>query len=1295
MGLHGFRISQGGYGMNKRWLRQVGSIVVAMFLMVSNILVDITPVYAALSDDSVKEVNILLDETYSLTEGDDILAAGSDENLIINDTTNDELPEDMELVEEDIITSDGFISETSTVSENAPEVDIDDEDYEISPDGALISMSQAEYDNKVNGFLSLYGDQNTHYANCFYYACYFSDYMYGVQNYYYGGEKTIVKNAYNIQAGDIVRVGDWDGSEGGHTFVVLYRSGNNLYTAEDNVNMYDGRGYRCRVANPGYRIENENTISWIGDTGRVITTWTLFQGYHFADIQSSPTPAPKPQGKPMTQGYARAVPDGYYQIVSNLDSNYALDIQGYAASEISDGSKLQLFKNRNVNQDVFELTYNSSDRFYRIKHVLSGKYLDVKDASPYMEAEVQAFYNKPSEAAQKWAIQGAGDGKNYYIYPKVSGGSGFRLDVKGGRIDAIDATRPPLWIYESIDYSAQKWRLVPYPNGTAKTIENGNYHIVSKMDNATKGLNVAGTSGNFRNVTAVANLTNASQVFNVAFESSTNSYIIKQKDTKYYLEVENAGKTRNIGVATGDANGNPDGNWKKWNILNSPSASGWYYIASRETGESIHYNYSQYKENVQPVRGDKIYDDQLWKFVRAVDSVSISKSSASTKVGTNITLTATVSPSSAANKNVTWSSSNTNVATVNSSGVVTPKAVGTTNIIVKTVDGGYTATCKVTVDKIPVTGVSLNKSNTNIVVGKTETLTATVLPANATNKSVTWTSSNTSIATVSSTGVVTAKSAGTATITVKTADGGKTATCKVTVNPATVAVTGVSINDSQGRSFYGTKYLATGKTEVLTAVITPSNATNKSVTWSSSNTNVATISNTGLVTAKAEGTATITVRTEDGSKSATCTITVGTIPVITTNSLPGGKAGQEYVYIFEAAGTKPIEWCMLDFWCDDNNSANDIFSGLGDENGRLSLYLKHGGNIRITVEARNRYGATSKEFSIAFIEDKPDIVESTTIVAGQKINLKETCFRNVDESISRYIVDSKKVATISKTMLSGVKAGTVKVTAQSLVGKNKYEDVATCNVMVLNKPKLKFGIPMTYEGQTKYASDYFTTSDTNTLGATYWESSKPDVVEVTDSTAGLLTAHKSGSAKITAYFGEKGKKGTLKVSATINVKKPAFQKNDYKLQTGGKAVLAMKNVVKAQNPEWFTDNENVAVAEKQLDKNGQPTGKVIVKALNCGDTVLTARIDGQEYKCTIHVGAPEISKTKLTIKVNKNATVSLKNTKLPKSSIEWYSENPDIAAVSPNGKIKGIEKGQTIIYTEAGGVRNECVVTVK
>ena len=157
-------------------------------------------------------------------------------------------------------------------------------------------------------------------------------------------------------------------------------------------------------------------------------------------------------------------------------------------------------------------------------------------------------------------------------------------------------------------------------------------------------------------------------------------------------------------------------------------------------------------------------------------------------VGETQTLTATVSPSNATNKTVTWSSSNTSVATVSSSGVVSAKAAGSATITVKTNDGNKTATCKVTVTTatIAVTSVSLNKSSLSMTVGETQTLTATVLPTNATNKTVTWSSSNTSVATVSSSGTVTAKTAGSATITVTTNDGGKFATCSITVtSPST------------------------------------------------------------------------------------------------------------------------------------------------------------------------------------------------------------------------------------------------------------------------------------------------------------------------------------------------------------------------------------------------------------------------------------------------------------------------------------------------------------------------------
>ena len=179
-----------------------------------------------------------------------------------------------------------------------------------------------------------------------------------------------------------------------------------------------------------------------------------------------------------------------------------------------------------------------------------------------------------------------------------------------------------------------------------------------------------------------------------------------------------------------------------------------------------------------------------------------------------------------------------------------------------------------TVDMNPmvaVTGVTVSPTTLDLTVGETSTLTATVTPSNASVKTVTWSSSNTAVATVSSTGVVTGVAAGSATITATTTSGGKTATCAVTVKAATVPVTGVTLNKT-------TLTLGVGKTSTLTATVTPSNATDKSVTWTSSNTAVATVTSAGVVKGVKAGSATITVKTNDGGYTAKCTVTVNKTP---------------------------------------------------------------------------------------------------------------------------------------------------------------------------------------------------------------------------------------------------------------------------------------------------------------------------------------------------------------------------------------------------------------------------------
>ena len=166
---------------------------------------------------------------------------------------------------------------------------------------------------------------------------------------------------------------------------------------------------------------------------------------------------------------------------------------------------------------------------------------------------------------------------------------------------------------------------------------------------------------------------------------------------------------------------------------------------------------------------------------------------------------------------------------------------------------------------VAVTGVSI-PSSLSLTAGETSRLAATVTPFNATNKTVTWKSSNASVASVDANGNVRAVSAGSAVITATTEDGGKTAACTVTVQPAVISVTGVSLPSSLTMNY---------KSDArLTAAVEPSNATNPAVSWTSSDKKVVEVDASGRLTTHKSGSATITVTTADGGKTASCRVTV-------------------------------------------------------------------------------------------------------------------------------------------------------------------------------------------------------------------------------------------------------------------------------------------------------------------------------------------------------------------------------------------------------------------------------------
>ena len=247
-----------------------------------------------------------------------------------------------------------------------------------------------------------------------------------------------------------------------------------------------------------------------------------------------------------------------------------------------------------------------------------------------------------------------------------------------------------------------------------------------------------------------------------------------------------------------------------------------------------------------------------------VSQVTVTPSTASIIMGESLQLTASVFPSDA-DQGIAWESENPDIASVDADGTVSALASGSTLIKATATDGsGVYGVCTVTVLDAKVSSITLSKTELSMTEGDTETLTATIAPENATNKSVTWTSSDEAVATVSADGLVTAIKAGSAIITAASSNG-KTATCEVTVLP--ILVESLTINPATWSGVEGSEF-------TINATVLPENAADKTVTFESSDTSVATVDAEGNVKVLKEGSCVITVSTVDGSDlKAECVIT--------------------------------------------------------------------------------------------------------------------------------------------------------------------------------------------------------------------------------------------------------------------------------------------------------------------------------------------------------------------------------------------------------------------------------------
>ena len=344
-------------------------------------------------------------------------------------------------------------------------------------------------------------------------------------------------------------------------------------------------------------------------------------------------------------------------------------------------------------------------------------------------------------------------------------------------------------------------------------------------------------------------------------------------------------------------------------------------------------------------------------------------------------------------------------------------------------------TMELKVPSIEVTSVSLNKATLEMVEGDTENLTATVMPANATEQGVTWTSSNGNVATVDAQGKVTAVVEGTAIITA-TSVNGKTAQCALVVSKKANPVTAITLNKTTLR-------LTEGENEILTVTYTPENADGRSVTWTSSNGNVATVDANGKVTAVVEGTAIITATSING-KTAQCAVVVSKkanpVTAITLNKTTlrlteGENETLSVTYTPADADGRSVTWTSS-----DNNVA------IVDANGNVTAVAE--GAAIITATSGN--GKTAQCAVVVSKKANP-----VTAIALNKTTLRLTEDENETLSVTYTPADADgrsvtwttsngNVATVdAQGKVTAVAEGTAIITATSVNGKT-----AQCVVIV-------------------------------------------------------------------------------------------------------------------------------------------------------------------------------------------------------------------------------------------------------
>ncbi|MBS5151432.1 MAG: Ig-like domain-containing protein, partial [Butyricicoccus pullicaecorum] len=662
-------------------------------------------------------------------------------------------------------------------------------------------------------------------------------------------------------------------------------------------------------------------------------------------------------------------------------------------------------------------------------------------------------------------------------------------------------------------------------------------------------------------------------------------------------------------------------------------------------------------------------------------------------------LTVTFQPQDASNKKVTWTSNADNIVSVSQDGTVTAKSAGTATITALAEEGGHVASCTVTVSEtdVPVQSVTINAPNKTLKVGETSQLSAIITPYNATARDVVWKSSSDSVSVDA--GKITAVKQGSATITATV--GGKSGTCEIQVTD-TIPVTAIKLNSTQ-------LSMKVSETTQLLVSITPDNATNTKVTWESSDSTFVEVDSNGWITAKKETTSPVTIKatTTDGSnKTATCQVTVtastGTnVPVTGVSVLPKTlelDVAQEQQLSFEIqpmhATNKKVTW---------SSSSSDITV---DQTG-LVRAVKAGGHATITVTTEDGQKTDTCTVTVRGETPQPTI-SLTPEVLPLKVGgtgmftavLNNGNAQNIvwsienDQQIIRITpASNKQTATVTADKV-GQAIVKVSYTDSGIV----VTDTSTVEVTDSSTPETPV------EGVTiQNAPASLEKGKTHLLTATVlpaqanqsvtWSSETPATASV-NPTTGEVTAIAAGQAVITATsVGEPKKTAQVTITITdstkpdIPVQSVSIDQGHLSLKPNEKSKFTA-TVLPAQANQAVTWTSN-APSIVSIDPN---TGELT--ALKAGQATITAASvsspDKTDSKIVTVIEVPitslKINESILSLREGRSAqlTVQIAPDNATDTTVIWTSDNENVMSVTQNGYITAHNKGvATITATSA------------